>query len=323
MVARLPKERSDVGNWGQILNDFLCIEHNTDGTLRLADTILGKYDKPPAGIPISHLAASVQSSLAKADNSKTRLIDLNDVAITPMPAAGQAIIFDDTTGTWTNGTPDLPLLTKADIPVITKNDVGLGNVTNEAQLPLTGGALTGRLQVNNAVDQVNGLDVASSLGITRALADANGPTISMYKRGTTGDATAAVKSGNTIFALQAFGYYGTGYSQQGTLAINATQDWTSGARGSSMSFMVTPNGSTVRNIALTIGQNSQLTINGDISLANAKNIIFNTTTGSMIGTTGTQKLGFYGALPVIRPTGVPVTAAGIHAALVSLGLITA
>lgn len=36
-----------------------------------------------------------------------------------------------------------------------------------------------------------------------------------------------------------------------------------------------------------------------------------------------NKLGFYGATPIVQPTGVAVTAAGIHAALVSLGLITA
>lgn len=36
-----------------------------------------------------------------------------------------------------------------------------------------------------------------------------------------------------------------------------------------------------------------------------------------------QKLGFFDAPPVVQPTGVPVTAAGIHAALVALGLITA
>lgn len=34
-------------------------------------------------------------------------------------------------------------------------------------------------------------------------------------------------------------------------------------------------------------------------------------------------LGFFGATPVTKPTGVPVTVAGIHAALVSLGLIAA
>lgn len=42
-----------------------------------------------------------------------------------------------------------------------------------------------------------------------------------------------------------------------------------------------------------------------------------------IGTWQFNKLGFYGATPVYKPTGVAVTAAGIHAALVSLGLIGA
>lgn len=38
--------------------------------------------------------------------------------------------------------------------------------------------------------------------------------------------------------------------------------------------------------------------------------------------TAVGQLGFFGAAPVAQPTAVPVTAAGIHAALVSLGLIT-
>jgi len=37
----------------------------------------------------------------------------------------------------------------------------------------------------------------------------------------------------------------------------------------------------------------------------------------------TQTLGFFGETPVAQPTGVAVDAAGIHAALVTLGLITA
>lgn len=36
-----------------------------------------------------------------------------------------------------------------------------------------------------------------------------------------------------------------------------------------------------------------------------------------------DSIGFFGQSPISRPTGVPVTAAGIHAALVALGLITA
>lgn len=41
------------------------------------------------------------------------------------------------------------------------------------------------------------------------------------------------------------------------------------------------------------------------------------------GATGARQLGFYDTAPISIQTGVPVTAAGIHAALVALGLITA
>lgn len=40
-------------------------------------------------------------------------------------------------------------------------------------------------------------------------------------------------------------------------------------------------------------------------------------------TAGANRLGFFGATPVVKPTGVAVSAAGVHAALVSLGLIAA
>lgn len=43
----------------------------------------------------------------------------------------------------------------------------------------------------------------------------------------------------------------------------------------------------------------------------------------VIDTTDDLELGFYGASPVALQTGVAVTAGGIHAALVNLGLITA
>jgi hypothetical protein len=45
--------------------------------------------------------------------------------------------------------------------------------------------------------------------------------------------------------------------------------------------------------------------------------------GLQLGTGFTSKLAFYGATPIAQQTGVAVSAAGIHAALVNLGLITA
>jgi len=334
-MARLPIEGSDVGNWGELLNTFLRVEHAEDGTLKQSGSLGSKYTLPAGGIPKNDLSAAVQASLARAD-----------VAL-------------------------------VSVPVITKQDVGLSNVTNQAQLPLSGGTMSGslvladntaltsstglttdlgsptvyfrdsytrrqifnstaifdgsssglvstncRVLFNSAVDQANSVEVAASVGITRATADTNGPVISMYKRGTTGDASASVKSGNNLFALQGFGYYGAGYSNQATIVFNATQDWSATARGTSLSFLVTPNGATARTTALSIGQNSQLTVNGDISLADTRNLIVGTLTGTKIATTASQKLGFFGATPVVRPTGVQATAASLYSALLSLGLIS-
>lgn len=45
--------------------------------------------------------------------------------------------------------------------------------------------------------------------------------------------------------------------------------------------------------------------------------------GVVIGQETSQTLGFYGATGVAKQTGVAVSAAGIHAALVALGLISA
>ena len=47
------------------------------------------------------------------------------------------------------------------------------------------------------------------------------------------------------------------------------------------------------------------------------------TMGVVVGSKSTETLGFYGSTGVALQTGVAVSAAGVHAALVALGLITA
>lgn len=47
------------------------------------------------------------------------------------------------------------------------------------------------------------------------------------------------------------------------------------------------------------------------------------TAGAKVGLSATETVGFYGSTGVTLQTGVAVSAAGIHAALVALGLITA
>lgn len=71
-MARLPQPGSDSGVWGTILNDFLNVEHNSDGSLKLRSdgTLNAYYQKPGSGIPKTDLASSVQNSLDPVLNVK-------------------------------------------------------------------------------------------------------------------------------------------------------------------------------------------------------------------------------------------------------------
>lgn len=86
------------------------------------------------------------------------------------------------------------------------------------------------------------------------------------------------------------------------LAVNNTTAWTTQALG-------------VNTLAFSDKSSRQhLVLEHGATAATAR-----TTVNSALAVAG--PLGFYGAKPVAKPTGVPVTAEGVHAALVTLGLI--
>ena len=64
-MARLPTPGSDNGVWGDILNDFLSVEHNADGTLKATGTIAGKIDKSTVTAKGDLLVANAASTLAR------------------------------------------------------------------------------------------------------------------------------------------------------------------------------------------------------------------------------------------------------------------
>jgi hypothetical protein len=55
---------------------------------------------------------------------------------------------------------------------------------------------------------------------------------------------------------------------------------------------------------LTVTKIAATQFTGDVTIADTKNIILNTTTGTKIGTAADQKLGFYNATPVVQQTGI-------------------
>lgn len=52
----------------------------------------------------------------------------------------------------------------------------------------------------------------------------------------------------------------------------------------------------------TLLDNGGASLNGDLTMSDAKNLIFNTTTGTKIGTATSQKIGFWNATPIVQPT---------------------
>jgi hypothetical protein len=63
-MARLPTPGGDDGTWGGVLNDYLLVAHNADGTLVQGSEIASAYIKPSSGIPSSDLSSAVQSDLS-------------------------------------------------------------------------------------------------------------------------------------------------------------------------------------------------------------------------------------------------------------------
>ncbi len=62
-MPRLPKPGSDENTWGDILNEFLTVAHNDNGSLKDVGVVAQKYVKPAGGIPEADLATAVQTKL--------------------------------------------------------------------------------------------------------------------------------------------------------------------------------------------------------------------------------------------------------------------
>lgn len=78
MAARLPTPGSDNGTWGQVLNDFLNVEHASDGTLKRATDIIQAQN-------------DASSALSAAQTASTNLTN-HTTATDPHAAASYAIL---------------------------------------------------------------------------------------------------------------------------------------------------------------------------------------------------------------------------------------
>ncbi|NTW62217.1 hypothetical protein HGB25_02300 [Candidatus Saccharibacteria bacterium] len=187
-MARLPNPGGDAGTWGGILNDYLSVEHNADGTLKKSAVITGAEQSVNKGQP---------SGYAPLDSGgKVPSANLPDANNSVNSVAGK-------TGTVT----------------LDKSDVGLGNVDNtaDANKPISSatqtalnnkvtsnGAITGATKTKVTYD-AKGLVTAGADATTADIADSTNKRYVTDAQLTVIGNTSGTNTGDQILPVKATG----------------------------------------------------------------------------------------------------------------------
>lgn len=115
-MARLPTTGGDSGVWGDILNEFLAVEHNTDGTLKTGGSLAGKANDSA----VVHLTGAETVTGTKTFSASP---------IVPTPTSGtQAATKAYVDSTVSSGAPDATTSVKGIVQLA-------GHLTGTADLP--------------------------------------------------------------------------------------------------------------------------------------------------------------------------------------------
>ena len=79
-MSRLPQPGGDDGTWGEILNDFLEVAHNSDGTL--ANNVVGTNQIQGGAVTNAQLDSPTQTSLTKANTAVQSVNGKSGTAVT-------------------------------------------------------------------------------------------------------------------------------------------------------------------------------------------------------------------------------------------------
>lgn len=179
-MSRLPTPGRDDGTWGTILNEFLEVAHNNDGTLRIQTdgTLAALYQRPADGIPVTDLATSIRQLLegsVQTVNGHTgptvtlsgadlgvpmSLAEETDVAITN-PANNQVLTYNGTH--WINSAPGSGAVTSVagKTGAITLVESDIANLASDlSSKVIVAGDLSGNAS-NPTVAKINGISVGA------------------------------------------------------------------------------------------------------------------------------------------------------------------
>jgi mucin-19 len=189
-----------------------------------------------------------------------------------------------------SSTPNATLSVQGDTYVTGGLGVGVVNTTPGTL------ATVGNATIGNALT-VQGTGSVFNGSVIVSYADANtfGTGLDVRKRGTTGDATAAITNGTELGYHGFLGWDGSAYVRGAYVIANATENWTGSQRGTSYSIAVTPNGSIANTVALTLGQDRTAQFFGNVNVSGTGTSAF-TGAVSVTGTTTLTDLTLQGGL---------------------------
>lgn len=172
--------------------------------------------------------------------------------------------------------------------------VSAGNITAGASNSFV---WNGRSKISSPSDGTITLQNNAATGFTKLAlgSDVAAPTATTIQTNSVVAGTSNTAGTNLTIA----GSQGTGTGAGGSILLQVAP---AGTTGTSQNALIT---------ALTIDSTKAFTF------ADAANLVFNTTTGTKIGTATSQKIGFFNATPIVQPSG------DIATALANLGLTAA
>lgn len=392
-MARLPIPGADNGNWGTVLNSFLLVEHNADGTLNPSGSLSAKADSLATA---NALNGKIDTS-DKATANGVATLDTNSRVPTSQLGSGTATAstYLRGDGSWQSA-PSMASISSTDITdassvgrsVLTCTDqtaartaIGLGNVDNTSDIskPVSNAqsaAISNAISaINYPVDSVNGAtgtivlsqdDIAdgttykqysatekTKLAGIASNATANGSDSSLLDRANhTGTQTASTISDFSTAAdariTAATGVSVQGYSANATILGNTSTGTGSIVRDTSPA-LTTPTGIVKSDVGLSNVDNTsdtnkpvstaqQTALNakldrtggtllGNMVMSDGVNFEVGSTTGSKIALATTNKLGFFGATPIVQPAatteiGTVLSDLGLRAAGSAFNLTT-